>query len=131
MTTLLKAVFLVETACADCGITFAVPDTWDKARRNDGKGFYCPNGHSLFYGKTTLEKQLEAAKRHRDNLSAALTASQDQVVAERKAHATTKGKLTKTRKRVGNGVCPCCNRSFADLGRHMAGQHPDYADTNT
>lgn len=22
----------------------------------------------------------------------------------------------------------CCNRSFKDLARHMAGQHPDYAD---
>jgi hypothetical protein len=34
--------------------------------------------------------------------------------------------MTRIKKRVAAGVCPCCNRSFKDLARHMAGQHPDY-----
>lgn len=58
----------------------------------------------------------------------AATSTGDQLEAERRAHAATKGQLTKTRKRVAGGVCPCCNRSFVNLGRHMAGQHPDYAE---
>lgn len=28
--------------------------------------------------------------------------------------------------RVANGVCPCCNRHFENLERHMKGQHPDF-----
>lgn len=24
------------------------------------------------------------------------------------------------------GVCPCCNRSFTNVRRHMTSQHPDY-----
>lgn len=51
---------------------------------------------------------------------------QRRLESERRAHAATKGQLTKTKKRIANGVCPCCNRSFANLERHMAGQHPDY-----
>lgn len=37
-----------------------------------------------------------------------------------------RGQLTKLKRRVSNGVCPCCNRSFADLHRHMTEKHPDY-----
>lgn len=28
-------------------------------------------------------------------------------------------------------VCPCCNRTFQNVARHIAGQHPDYADLGT
>lgn len=39
----------------------------------------------------------------------------------------TKGVVTRTRNRIANGVCPCCDRSFTNLQRHMASKHPDYA----
>jgi len=42
--------------------------------------------------------------------------------------AAAKGQLTKTKRRVANGVCPCCNRTFADLSAHMHGQHPEYGE---
>jgi hypothetical protein len=29
-------------------------------------------------------------------------------------------------RRVGNGVCPCCSRSFTNLKRHIRSKHPDY-----
>jgi hypothetical protein len=128
VTTIMRTVVLVDTSCVECGITFAVPDWWQQARRNDGKGFYCPNGHSLVYGRNTLEKRLAAAEQARDSARAYARSVQDQNDAERRAHAATKGQLTKVRKRVQAGVCPCCTRSFQNLSRHMAGQHPDYAD---
>lgn len=28
-------------------------------------------------------------------------------------------------KRIHNGVCPCCNRSFVNLQRHMKTKHPE------
>lgn len=37
-----------------------------------------------------------------------------------------KGVVTKLKKRAANGVCPCCNRTFVDLARHMAGKHPTF-----
>jgi uncharacterized protein (UPF0212 family) len=47
---------------------------------------------------------------------------------ERKATRTLKTQLKKVHVRVGHGVCPCCNRSFAQLRRHMAAKHPEYAE---
>jgi hypothetical protein len=129
--TILASVVLVETSCASCGITFAVPEWWQRKRRDDGQGFYCPNGHSLVYGANTLEKRLKEAERARDAARAYARSVVDQNDAERRSHAATKGQLTKVRKRVAAGVCPCCNRTFQNVSRHMAGQHPDYAKAAT
>jgi hypothetical protein len=30
------------------------------------------------------------------------------------------------RKRIQSGVCPCCNRTFENLGRHMKSKHPAF-----
>ena len=94
------------------------------ARRDDGRSFYCPNGHSLSYKGTRhkLERDLKTAK----DRAARERALRDQAEASLRA---TKGVVTKQRKRlerVANGVCPCCNRSFRDLKRHMQTKHPDY-----
>ena len=47
---------------------------------------------------------------------------------ETRRRAAAKGQLTKVKKRVGNGVCPCCTRSFTDLARHMESKHPAYVE---
>jgi len=121
---------LVAQTCCSCGTVFGINEGQKVQLKRTGEWFYCPNGHSQRFTKTEADKlreQLAAAERARDSARAYARSVQDQNDAERRAHAATKGQLTKTRKRVANGVCPCCNRSFADLGRHMAGKHPDYA----
>lgn len=45
--------------------------------------------------------------------------------AERSASAY-KGQATRLRNRIKAGVCPRCNRTFQNLQRHMAGQHPEF-----
>lgn len=47
-----------------------------------------------------------------------------------RAAAADWAQLTKTRKRIANGVCPCCHRTFQNLARHMAGQHPAYEESD-
>jgi hypothetical protein len=45
-----------------------------------------------------------------------------------------RGQTTKARnqlERVGNGVCPCCTRSFTNLRRHMATKHPGFKKVET
>ncbi len=113
--------------CPNCGILFAVTEELEERRRKDGKDFYCPNGHSMAYGNSDTEK----LKKERDR-SANLVARLDQERARRdhaeRSRSAMKGQLTKVKKRVANGVCPCCNRSFEDLARHMSTQHPDYVE---
>ncbi len=121
----------VTHTCAmhGCGVSFAVEDGFDSRRREDHQSFYCPNGHSMSYqGKTELQKAEERAERLQRQVEAReadIRTEQRRLANERKAHAATKGQLTKTKKRVANGVCPCCNRHFVNVERHMAHQHPD------
>jgi hypothetical protein len=122
MNTKLKQINLVDTVCAGCGMDFSVPDWFLTGRREDGQTFYCPAGHHLSFRKTELDRLRERA----DRLSAQNTHLADQAAAAERALRATKGQVTKLKKRVANGVCPCCNRSFANLARHMSGQHPDF-----
>lgn len=114
--------------CGECGIIFSVPANWVESRRRDHVTWYCPNGHPrAFLGETREQKRIrqleEDAKWYRDRAESAAS-DRDQA---RRSLAATKGVLTRTKNRIAKGVCPCCQRSFADLGRHMAGQHPEYA----
>jgi hypothetical protein len=109
--------------CVVCGLWFAVPPAWVTRRREDGRDFWCPNNHKLHYGDNELarlRRQLEQAERGRD---AAWRAEE----AARKAHAVTKGRLTRARRRTAHGVCPvpgCKRRPFDNLAAHMAQVHP-------
>lgn len=120
--------------CCSCGVLFYIPSNFERHRRDDGKSFWCPCcGTSLSWrGRTTiddLKQQLESEKKRTE------WARQDARVARERADhhehraRAYKGHLTRTRKRVASGVCPCCTRSFKNLARHMLSQHPEYAVT--
>lgn len=116
---------LVVTSCW-CGIHLAIPsDLHSLARRNKGQAVYCPLGHQFIYNGTMEEerdKAREEAKRARQREQAV----RDLLEHEEHSHRATRGHVTRLKKRVAAGVCPCCNRTFKDLARHMSGQHPDY-----
>jgi hypothetical protein len=119
---------LIVTSCW-CGIPLAVPrELYDEARRLKGKHIYCPVGHQFVYSNTTQE-QLAEAERALGRAKQRERAVRELLTHEEQSHRATKGHVTRKKKelaRVKNGVCPCCNRSFANLARHMAGQHPDF-----
>lgn len=120
--------------CATCGVIFGADVRFIKNRRADGRGFYCPNGHCLTFGKTELDRareELDWAKKRLGWAEARETHEHDQRQAAERSARAYKGQVTKIKRRVGNGVCPCCNRTFADLARHMNGQHPGYGDGGT
>lgn len=119
---------LVVQECCSCGVRFAIPEGLNKRalqeRGSTGTVFFCPLGHRQWYiGETDAEKE----KRRRLDAEARATAIRDQLEAEKRSHAATKGAHTKTKRRVARGVCPCCNRTFANVHRHMESQHPEYA----
>jgi hypothetical protein len=118
------ATFTIEHCCK-CGVGFGFPDDLRTKRLEDGETFYCPNGHPQHYTDTAAMK-LKRMERDRDWYARRLKterADKDAVERSRRAY---KGQLTKTKRRVANGVCPCCNRTFKDLSAHMHGQHPDW-----
>lgn len=48
-----------ETTCCVCGIKFGLPNDIMRERRNDGKTLYCPNGHSLSFRPSEIDKLRE------------------------------------------------------------------------
>ena len=117
--------------CAKCGVQFAVPTTFENRRRKDHADFYCPSGHVLMFNAQTEEERLKRELEQAGTAIANWRAEAARVEAERerekRAHAATKGVLTKTRTRINNGVCPDCNRTFANLQRHMASKHKEHS----
>lgn len=111
--------------CANCGVIFGLPAHLAEARRRIGGSCYCPNGHYLSWKSTELDR----LQREVNAARVAVAAARDQLGAAERSNAALRGVITKERKRVGNGVCPCCNRTFANLARHMDGVHPGYADS--
>jgi ssDNA-binding Zn-finger/Zn-ribbon topoisomerase 1 len=130
---------LVVETCCNCGVPFAIHRPQYERLLESGDRFYCPAGHPQHYTRReNLDKQIEDLKRklrvaeedtrywnqEAEEQAAAAT------VAKRQA-AAAKGQLTKVKKRVGNGACPCCNRQFVNLQRHMATKHPEYKEEPT
>jgi hypothetical protein len=109
--------------CCSCGVEFASPLL--AKRREDGKLFYCPNGHQQHFTDTTelrLQRELENTKRDLDWQRSQRETAEKRLIAQRGQTTKAKNKL----KRVSNGVCPCCNRTFQNLMRHMDTKHPEF-----
>lgn len=126
---------LVTEQCCNCGVVFAMPAGFRQQCVNrpggvhrGGKSFYCPAGHQQYYDGDSPEVR---ERKRAERLEQQLASRDEDLRAERVSHAATKGQLTKTRRRVANGVCPCCQRTFKQLSRHMAGQHPEYVEASS
>lgn len=122
---------LYITDCPTCGVVFGMPNAMRERRYDDGKSFWCPNGHGMSWRETAADRERKA----RETAERRLTwerQRRDQAEAEAKHQAAVarghKGAHQRTKNRVAKGVCPCCNRSFTNLAKHMAGQHPDFGD---
>lgn len=116
--------------CCECGLTFGISATFEQFRREDKRSFYCPNGHSQFFpGKTEAEiaqAERDAARELAARESNRRRLAEKEAAHERRVAAAHKGWNTRIRNRIANGVCPCCNRSFTNVRRHMETQHPDF-----
>ena len=122
--------------CCRCESDMWVPpDLEAAARRSPDISFYCPYGHRQHYAEG--ESQAQKLRRERDRLQQRLAQKDDEITWQREAReraersaSAMKGQVTKLKKRASAGVCPCCNRSFENLARHMASKHPDFAEAD-
>jgi hypothetical protein len=137
MPTILEiATTFVAITCGGCGAVFALSETHQRQLRDTGKTFYCPNGCPRAYCESTvtrLEKELKEKQDALDRQKIRLSQAEADARCERnraerlkRSRDATRGVVTRIKNRVKNGVCPCCNRTFADLQRHMANQHPEW-----
>lgn len=106
-----------------CGMAHAVPQALSDTAEREGHAVYCPLGHQWVV-KDSAMSQLKRQVATR-------TAELDQERARADAAVAKAMKLeaeaAKARKRAAAGVCPCCNRTFQNVSRHMKTQHPAHA----
>lgn len=119
--------------CGACHMLFAITSAFQRQCKEDGRAFRCPDPKCSWdtqsYCETDVDKfkkelkEAEAAKARADQARRWAEESRD---CERRSHAATRGHLTRAKTRAAAAVCPCCNRSFKQLRRHMRSKHPDY-----
>lgn len=111
------------TTCRSCGVIHSYPEVLWEEKEESGGYIFCPNGHQ--WGFREGKKERDAVRRERDLLRQQAARYEDELreanARADKAQAEAKRVITRT----GAGVCPCCNRSFTQLARHMKSKHPE------
>lgn len=121
---------LIATHCW-CGIAVGLPFSLHRhMKQSEKNSAYCPIGHSFHFGGS-FETQLEQEKEARERAERRAQATRDLLSAEERSHTATRGHLTRHKKRASVGVCPCCNRQFQNVARHMKCKHPDFAGSES
>lgn len=122
--------------CYRCKCELWIPEALYEAanhsRGPNGISFYCSYGHRQHFVEGESDEQ--KLRRERDRLQQRIAEKDDEIKRQRemreaaeRRHIAAKGRITRIKNRVGHGVCPCCTRSFQNLARHMASEHPAFA----
>lgn len=121
---------LVTTRCW-CSVEHAVPRSlYELAQRDHKQAVFCPLGHQwVAAGETEADKQrrrAERAEQDKARVEEQLAQACSERDAAERSRARVAGDLKRHKIRASNGICPCCNRQFADMARHMKSKHPTY-----
>jgi len=119
---------MVVEACCNCGIPFAMTSTFDAERRLDHKTFYCPSGHGQVYKENETERKLRLAEERLSSERGWSSQLSDRLAVSERRLSATRGVVTRQRNRAAAGLCPCCNRHFVAMERHMKSKHPEYTE---
>lgn len=129
MTTFTHTSTMEVIECCNCGMLFGMTADFNRRRHEDKGFFHCPQGHPQSYTKSEVQKLKDELQRERaakDQAKADAQWQRDQRERAEKTSINLRGQITKVKKRIGNGICPCCNRHFSNLVRHMDCKHPEY-----
>lgn len=123
-------------SCPKCKTFHSVPPHLDKAaqERRETINIYCPNGHSWVFKSKLQISEEDEIRQERDRLRQKIAEKDDEIKLQKELRKyeehrviAYKGIVTKTKKRLSGGACPCCNRTFSNLASHMKTKHKDYA----
>ena len=120
-TTITQSKKLVLEECFTCGIGIAMTESQKRAYHELGMTIRCVLGHGTVRRKTEVQRlkdQLSEQKKRTAKLEGEI------VGKDALLHIETK-KRRSLERRVRNGVCPHCRRSFQNLKRHIASQHAE------
>lgn len=129
----LTQVELEVLSCANCNMEMHLSPRFVQRRRDDHETFYCPMGHPNYFPQKSDEEKLkdEISKlKNRVRIEEEYKEEyRGKLIIEQRSKIAIKGHHTRLKKRIANGVCPCCNRSFKNLSSHMQKEHPEFSET--
>lgn len=114
---------LRPVTCGKCGIVFGMEENYYQKRLEDHAVWYCPSGHTRCFGGET---EAERERRRREHAEARHAREQELRIRTERRLIAQRAATTRLKRRVAAGVCPCCNRTFQSLARHMQQRHPDF-----
>lgn len=114
----------VITQCGTCAVWHTVPEIVYECHRREGGFHSCPNGHQRGWDKGTDAIERENTRRERDLLKQNEACLLEEIDQANKRAANAEKKVVQIKKRAAAGLCPCCNRSFQNVQRHMKTKHP-------
>lgn len=121
----------IVNQCGTCAVWHTIPKIIYDSYHAEGGFWHCPNGHQRGFRKGEDERKQEEVRLERDRLKQERAQLQDEIAAQKRkadeakqrAHEAEK-KFLNARRRHAAGVCPCCNRTFTNVQRHMKTKHP-------
>ena len=112
--TVYVAIHLVPEECPVCHVWHAIPESMETRMKRNGESAYCPNGHSWLFIDD------KAARLEKEN-----TALQHRLDIAKQEAAEEFRKRTRLERRIKAGICPCCQRHFTNVERHIKTKHPE------
>src|SRR5579872_1266364 len=117
-----ETVEFVKEECCNCHMIYMVTKVFHQAMRDIGARFFCPVGHGQSYTVTTVQRVQEALDQSRRE-EARL---RERAIGAEKAQQKAERALKRHKKRAAAGLCPCCNRTVAQLAAHIKSKHADF-----
>lgn len=121
---------LIQMECGTCGLPYAITEAYYNILRDTHDTFYCPKGHPRHYAgksdKETLRDEVARLKRQIERKQKEKEWAEEETKNACSRERAQKAAKTRIKNRTAKGVCPCCNRHFQQLERHMKAKHPQY-----
>lgn len=114
---------MVTINCCNCGVPFGVPDYIQQRRQDDHHLFYCTNGHPQHYPQKNEVEELRVKLVEADEQIVKARRAKELAESTARMEAEQRRKAEKKLDRVNRGVCSKCNRTFANVARHMQSKH--------
>ena len=112
--------------CPTCKAGHAFPmSLYYSAKANSKISIVCPHGHEWHYKSQRQIDEEAEVRRERDRLKQMLAQKDDEIGQAVRQVRAARGQVTRLRNRAKAGMCPCCNRHFVNLERHMASKHSE------
>lgn len=123
MSTITVLETIVSQRCGNCGMLFGMEENYREELVNRGGSFWCPKGCQRKFIDETAKAKAKRLEEEAEMLKRRLAQANSDNNTFRNEAFKQREKRLKLEKRIKNGVCPHCTRSFQNLKNHIATMH--------